>query len=1122
MFSRRWGPSARFACTLALVAVLGFLPSAATAQTETGRVAGLVTDASGGVIPGATITLTSLGTKAMRTSVSDDGGRYTFSNVLPGEYELLVELAGFSSRRTRVQLVVGGAVELTAKLEVAAQAETINVVAETPIINTVSSEVSTVVSQAQVRELPSITRNIYDFVGVAGNVSSDDPSGVNGRGAGGFVLNGLRAASTNVLLDGSANNNEFSASVGIQVPLDSVQEFSVITSNFSAQYGRATGGVVNVVTKSGSNTLSGTAYGFYRDEKLATNLYDNEQRGVEKDPFTRSQTGFSLGGPVRRDRIHFFGSGEYIRVRSNATDVALVPTPQLLALTSPTTQAFFGDYRSLPINGPLVTAGEIAGVRPGGPFSQIPANTPVFGQVIQQFPSDAGAGLPEDHIQAVGRLDYGISNNSSAYVRYAMQWRDQLAGTNANSAWEGFNTGTKVNNQNLLASYTRVWTNTFTSQSKFVYNRMVNDQPLNGDPTPTLYLRASRTSIGGIKVSLPGYLPYNPGSAIPFGGPQQLAQFYQDATWIAGRHELRFGGSFVRIMDDRTFGAFMNPVQTLGGSLGEALDNLMLGQLLQFQTAIDPKGLYPGDRVTLPVSQPQFTRNNRYNEWAVYLNDTWRLGSRVTLSAGLRYELYGVQHNTDPSLDSNYYFGAGNQYERVRNGQMMVATDSPIGALWKTDKNNVAPRLGFAWDVRGDGRTSVRGGYGMGYERNFGNVTFNVIQNPPNYAVVSLFAPTDVPTLPIFRTVEGPLSGTGTALIPSTSTRNVDPDIVNSYAHFWNVSLQHELWKRTTVSLEYVGSAGEALYSLSNFNRAGAGAYYLGDANPNARLRTTQYTNMNTRTNGGRSRYHGLVTSVAFSRLADLGLDLRGTYTYGRAKDNLSSTFSDSFNNFNLGFLDPFDPDLDWGWADFDVRHRATLSGIYELPFFKNATGLARTLGGGWQASWIFSAQTGAPFTIFDCTNQLGACARLAKIGDFAGYTQTATGTPNQFVYLDLANQSPGIGTIVNANTGTNEVPPAGGYPSNMTERNAFRRPGRWNLDASFGKRFRFGNRVAANLRIEIYNVLNHANLYVVDDAADISGGTQILAVKGYTGPSGYGRPGDGQRRIQIGAKFEF
>lgn len=1106
----------------ALVAMLAVFPPPALAQTETGRVAGSVTDASGGVLPGVTVTLTSTATRAMRTSITDDAGRYTFANVLPGEYELIVELTGFASRRTRVQITVGGSVDLTSKLEIAAQTETINVVAETPVINTVNSEVSTVVSQRMVSELPSITRNIYDFVKVAGNVSDDDPTGVNGRGAGGYALNGLRSASTNVLLDGSANNDEFRASVGQQVPLDSVQEFSIVTTNFSAQYGRATGGVVNVVTKSGTNNLTGSAYTFFRNEKLASNLYDNEQRGVEKDPFERSQNGVSIGGPIKRDRIHFFGSAEYIRVRSNATDVALVPTPQLLALTSPVTQAFFGDYRALPINGNIVTAGDIAGVRPGGPFSQIPANTPVFGEVIQQFPSDAGAGNPVNEYQAVGRVDWQLGNNSSLYVRYALQNQDFLAGTNANSAYEGFNTGTKNDNQNILGSYTRVWSNTFTTQSKVVYNRLKNDQPLNGDPTPTLYLRASRTSIGGTKVALPGYLPYNPGSAIPFGGPQKLAQFYQDGTKIQGSHELRFGGSFVRIMDDRTFGAFMNPVQTLGGSLGEALDNLMLGQLLQFQTAIDPQGRFPGETVPLPVGQPSFTRNNRYNEWALYFSDTWRPRDRVTLNLGLRYEYFGVQHNTDPSLDANYYWGTGNQFERIRTGQMLQTPDSPIGALWKTDKNNFAPRVGVAWDPFGDGRTSFRGGYGMGYERNFGNVTFNVIQNPPSYAVVSLFAPADVPFLPIFRTVEGPLGGTGTARIPSTSTRNVDPDIVNAYAHFWSAAFQHEVWRRTTLSLEYTGSAGEDLYTLSNINRSGTGAYYLGDANPNARLRTTQYTNMNTRANGGRSRYHGIVAGITFSRLADLGLDLNGRYTYGRAKDNLSSTFSESFNNLNLGLLDPFDPDLDWGWADYDVRHRVALSGVYELPFFKNAEGWTKTLGGGWQAAWIFTAQTGAPFTIFDCSNAVSVCARMAQVADIGNYTRTATGSPNQYVYLDLSNQASGIGSIVNTLTGTNEVPPEGGYPSNMTARNAFRRPGRWMLDASFVKRFRFGSRTAASVRIEVYNLLNRANWYVVDDAADISSDTQVLAVRGYTGPSGYGRPGDGQRRVQIGFRFEF
>jgi len=199
--------------------------------------------------------------------------------------------------------------------------------------------------------------------------------------------------------------------------------------------------------------------------------------------------------------------------------------------------------------------------------------------------------------------------------------------------------------------------------------------------------------------------------------------------------------------DDRTFGAYENPVQGLGTTTQQGLDNLVRGQIYLYQAAVDPQGKYPGQIIQLPVTFPNFTRNNRYHEWAAYFNDTWSVMDRLKLNLGVRYEYYGVQHNTDPGLDSNFYFGPGsNLYEQERAGSVQIAPDSPVGGLWAPDKNNFAPRVGFAWDVTGDGRTSLRGGYGMAYERNFGNVTYNVIQNPPNYATVSLTAPNDIPS----------------------------------------------------------------------------------------------------------------------------------------------------------------------------------------------------------------------------------------------------------------------------------------------------------------------------------------------------------------------------------------
>src|SRR6185436_1212665 len=303
------------------------------------------------------------------------------------------------------------------------------------------------------------------------------------------------------------------------------------------------------------------------------------------------------------------------------------------------------------------------------------------------------------------------------------------------------------------------------------------------------------------------------------------------------------------------FGAYENAVESLGvqNNYAQALNNLITGNINQFQAAVFPQGKFPGEAVNLPVSSPDFTRSNRYNEWAAYVNDSFRFRPNLVLNLGLRYEYYGVQHNKNPELDSNFYFGSGSTLqERIRNGSVQIAQDSPVGGLWKKDKNNFAPRVGFAWDMFGDGRTSLRGGYGLAYERNFGNVTFNVIQNPPNYAVLSLFNNVDVTNLQITTNNAGPLAGTTppTKVLPVTSLRHVREDITNAYAHFFSFAFQRELGRGNVFSVEYSGSRGESLYSISPLNIQGAGAFYFHDADPNSRLHN-QYSNINTRGNEG-------------------------------------------------------------------------------------------------------------------------------------------------------------------------------------------------------------------------------------------------------------------------------
>jgi len=1160
-----------FGGMLLAMVMLAFESKPAYGQVEAGTVSGTVKDSTGAVVAGATVTAKNLATGAERTVQSGDSGQYNLAGLNLGMYEVTVSSSGFATFKARAEISVGGHTTVDAQLAVSGQATTVEVVAgEAATVNTDTQEISEVISPAQIAQLPSLNRNVYDFVGTAGNVSSGDRMGsasdqnTGTRGVG-YVINGQRSSGSEILLDGAENVDLFTATVGQAISPDVVQEYRIVTNNFEAQYGRASGGVVNVLTKSGTSVFHGSAWEFNRTSAYTANTFDNDSNSVPKGTYVRNQFGYGLGGPILKDKLFFFQSTEFTRVRSSASSLSLVPTPELLALTAPNVQAYFSKYGGT--TAPFVstiTKANIAGkFNVGGPFdTAVGANTPIFGLVNFNVPQDAGGGSPQNTHNIFGRLDYLLNDKTQMYFR--VNWTDEVdfAGSQFGSPYARYNVGSEEYGKAFLLNISRTFTPTVLSSTKLSFNRVENSNSFNTalQNTPTLFLYSSAT-LASHAVQLPGFYDNQTGTGgLPYGGPENAIQGNEDLSWVRGRHTMRFGGQMNYQQMNRGYGAFAQALEKMGNASADGLDNFINGNLVLFQAAINPQGHFPCSRdasgaivqtpactLTLPVNSPSFARNYRYRDFAIYAQDSWKITPRLSLNYGVRYEYYGVQHNGDPKLDSNLYYGSGaSLFDRLRSAQMLLAPNSPIGELWNPRYGDVGPRVGFAYALTGDGKTSIRGGYGISYERNFGNVTFNMIQNPPNYASVQL---TGANAGKVTVDNLGPFVGAAGLQVPlpPSSPRHVDQNIKTAQTQMWSLSAERELAKNTILSVDYNGAHGVHLYDISNYNMLGSGQAYLGDS-PNCPPPGTgicftrvnpQWSSINTRGSNGMSHYNSMNVRLLSQNFKHTGLMLVANYTYAHSLDDLSSTFSESSAASNgvgnLGYLDPRNPMLDYGNSDFDIRHRLVFSAIWQEPFYRSGRGWQRQVLGGWSLIPVFSARTGLPFSIVDSTNTLGANSSVPSgiprytpngtITSMSASGSAPTKNPNEFSLLTL----PGADSTCNA-AWLGCVETFGPFPTNMTARNAFRGPGAWNADFALGKTFPVTERISLEFRAEMFNIFNHHNIYVNGYVNDATGSGSSFTVVGKKGGLGSlagssivtGNPSDERRFGQFALRLTF
>jgi hypothetical protein len=1158
--------------TLLLVGAVFFFALSIANQSafaqETGQVAGTITDPTGAVLPNATIIIKNLGTNAVRTANSSSSGGYVVTGLEPATYELTVQGSGFQPFSTHVEVTVAAKVTVDARLSLTKETTSVDVTAEGGAqTNTQSQELSQIVNATQVAQMPSLTRNPYDFVALAGNVSAGDStnsgdsrnaSGGNSQNATtrgvGFNVNGQRSSGTEILLDGVENISVFTDSVGVYIPQDATQEFRVQTSNYEPQYGRASGGIVNVTTKSGTNALHGVIWEFNRLSAYTSNTVLNAQQGLPKGKYTRNQFGFAVGGPIRKDKLFFFGSTEWTRVRSSAVSVAAVPTPQFLALSAPNTQAFFTAYsggKNFSFTN-TYTAGQLG-------ITGVPASTPAFGTVAFTAPVNTGGSVPQNTYNVVGRFDYNLSDRTLVFFRYANYNEIDESGAAFASPYNQYDVASSALSTAYLLSATHLFNPYVSESTKASFSRfnapLAYNTALQNTPTLIVSTNAQLPTTSTF-IQLPGFYDFNPANGgLPFGGPQNTIQINQDLAVQKGRHSMQFGGQIVYIQANNAYGAYAQASEQVGVNRTVGLNNLVIGNLFQFQAAVNPKGALPcvqnpytgaltqtpGCSINLPATAPSFARSNRFHDWAVYGQDSFKLTPKFTFNYGLRYEYYGVQHNNNQSLDSNFYYGSNaNYFQSVRSGQVFTSPTSPIGKLWNPQYGTVSPRIGFAYDIFGTGRTAVRGGYGISYERNFGNVTFNVIQNPPAYAVIV------INNTVITSSNSGPLAGTsGNVPLPPTSLRNVDENIRTAQTQFWDAALEHQLTRNTVVSLQYAGARGLHLYDIKNINTLGGGNVLLGDPTSDALGNTgltrlnNQYSNINNRGSNGDSYYQAMNIQFETTNYRNTGLSLVANYTYAHQLDDLSTTFSETNNAFGLGYTQPFNPGFDHGNGDLDLRQRLVIAPLYRTPFYSKGHSAIAQLIGGWQATGIYTVRTGAPFSYFDSTNNNSGyqVARYTPAGGTVSqhsFTKIPSGVNggglNSYHIGDLpaavSFPNPALGYPYNPALGSAfPISDWGPFPATMVARNSFRGPGAWTFDAAVSKIFPIHEQINLEFRAEGFDLLNHHNLFIqggLNDVANVGDGVPVPITASKGGIGNNNGANDERRFGQFALKINF
>jgi hypothetical protein len=994
---------------LTLFTMLVFLPSIGETQVTTGTIAGRIVDTESGVLPGVSVTARQTETGLQRSTVSDGQGRYTMAALPPGSYELRAELAGFRALiRTGVTLTIAQTAVVDLTLTVGGVSEQVTVVGEASAVNTRTGELSYLVDQRSIEELPLNGRNYTDLALLQPSVVAyphRDGGSVVAHGLG-MSVNGQDPRSNVYLLDGTLlndmTNGPAGSAAGTALGMETVQEFRVETNAYSAEFGRMSGGQINVLTKAGGNELRGSAYEFHRNDAFdARNYFDV----AGKPPFTRNQFGAAVGGALKRDRLFYFVGYESLREDLGRTITSTVPddNARLGLLPDPATPGAFLNV----------------GVHPGvAPYlAEYPrANGRALGDGTAIYTFQFDQTLDQNFGQ--GRFDYNLGPGSQIFGRYTIDDAEQYLPTD----YPQFPRSFVSRNQFFTGEYRDVMTATTLATYRLGYSRTRVGQEVEANTSTLLQpFVPGRAFVGNIDVG--GLNRFGTQSSVDVRFLQQVLSLQGDITSTRGRHLLKFGGLAERYVQD-----MVNPTFSLGTYTFANMRSFLLNTPASFI------GLTP---------QGEFDRQWRFWLLGGYVQDEIALNARLTVNAGVRYEIMTMPSDL-----------------QGRDSALVNLADRTLveGRLYENpDKNNVSPRVGLAWDVTGDGRTSVRGGYGMYFNTNSSQNLIVTVTNPPSTPRVVFPNPT-FPNPPFDRT-----SG--------LSVRPIQWDIETPRVQVWNINLQREILGRTSVTLGYAGSRGEHLLRSNDVNTAapvtgpdGLPFFPAGGVRMNP-----AWTTVELKSSDGDSWYRALIVEVR-RRWAN-GFMAQSSYTWSKAEDTTqaSTFFSDATNGTTSAFPE-FIPDYNKGLSDFHAEHNWVLNFSYDVPFARQAGGALGAILGGWRLAGIVNMRSGNPLTVFVQNNRsrslwqpsLGPGIGRDRPSYAAGFgpDNAVTGDPNQWF-----------------NPAAFVLQPAGTFGN--TGRGDFIGPNLRTVDLSLVKDVTvpaLGDGGRLELRVEAFNIFNRAN----------------------------------------------